>query len=75
MKTLTYLNLVNTKVTDTGFTEVAALPKLQRIYFWGAPITPGAVTKLKETRKDVFFDTGLTAKDVPVETKVMAPAN
>jgi hypothetical protein len=75
IKTLTYLNLVNTKVTDTGFTQVAALPKLQRIYFWGTPITPAAVTKLKETRKDVFFDTGLTAKDVTVETKVMAPAN
>jgi len=75
IKTLTYLNLVNTKVTDAGFTQVAALPKLQRIYFWGTPITPAAVTKVKETRKDVFFDTGLTAKDVPVETKVMAPAN
>jgi hypothetical protein len=75
IKTLTYLNLVNTKVTDTGFTQVAALPKLQRIYFWGTAVTPGAVTKLKETRKDVFFDTGLTAKDVPVETKVMTPAN
>ena len=75
IKTLTYLNLVNTKVTDAGFGQVAALPKLQRLYFWGTPITPAAVTKAKADRKDVFFDTGLTAKDVTVETKVMAPAN
>jgi hypothetical protein len=74
-KTLTYVNLVNTKVTDAGFGQVATLPKLQRLYFWGTPITPAAVAKVKETRKDVFFDTGLTAKDVPVETKVMTPAN
>ena len=75
MKTLTYVNLVNTKVTDTGFAEVAALPKLQRFYFWGTPITPAAVAKVKAERKDVVLYAGLTAKDVPIETKTMTPAN
>ena len=74
-KTLTYLNLVNTKVTDTGFAEVSALPKLQRFYFWGTSITPAAVDKVKAARKDLVLYAGLTAKDVPVETKVMNPAN
>ena len=74
-KALTYLNLVNTKVSDAGFAQVAALPRLQRLYTWGTPVTPAAVAKAKADRKDVFFDTGLTAKDVTVETKVMAPAN
>jgi cytochrome b561 len=74
-KTLTYLNLVNTKVTDAGFAEVAALPKLERLYTWGTPVTPAAVAKAKAARKDVFFDTGLTAKDVTVDTKVMSPSN
>jgi hypothetical protein len=75
VKTLTYVNLVNTKVTDTGFDAVTALPKLQRFYFWGTPITPAAVAKVKAERKDVVLYAGLTAKDVPVETKTMTPAN
>ena len=74
-KTLTYVNLVNTKITDTGFNAVAALPKLQRFYVWGTTVTPGAVDKVKAERKDVFLYAGLTAQDVPVETKVVAPAN
>jgi Planctomycete cytochrome C len=74
-KTLTYLNLVNTKVTDTGFGQVSALPKLQRFYFWGTPITPAAVDKVKASRKDLVLYAGLTAKDVPIETKTMTPAN
>jgi cytochrome b561 len=75
VKTLTYLNLVNTKVTDAGFAAVAALPRLQRLYTWGTAVPPAAVAKAKADRKDVFFDTGLTAKDVTVETKVVAPVN
>jgi uncharacterized membrane protein len=74
-KSLTYVNLVNTKVTDTGFAAVASLPKLQRFYFWGTPITPSAVDRVKASRKDIVLDPGLSAKDVPVETKVVAPAN
>ncbi|MDB5461074.1 MAG: hypothetical protein JWO72_2815 [Caulobacteraceae bacterium] len=75
VKTLTYVNLVNTKVTDAGFAQVSALPRLQRLYFWGAPVTPAAVDKVKAARKDVILYAGLTAKDVPVETKTMTPAN
>jgi uncharacterized membrane protein len=74
-KSLTYVNLVNTEVTDAGFAEVATLPKLQRFYFWGTPITAGAVDKVKASRKDIVLNSGLTAQDVPVETKVVAPAN
>jgi cytochrome b561 len=75
VKTLTYLNLVNTKVTDAGFAEVTQLPKLERIFIWGTPITPAAIDKVKAARKDVFIDTGVTAKDVVVDNKVMVPAN
>ena len=75
IKTLAYLNLVNTKVTDAGFAEVTQLPKLERIFVWGTPITPAAIDKLKAGRKDVFVDTGVTAKDVVVDAKVMVPAN
>jgi hypothetical protein len=75
LKDLTYVNLTNTKVTDAGFSDVAALPKLQRLYVWGTTITPAAVDKVKAARKDVILYAGLTAKDVPVETKVMIPAN
>jgi uncharacterized membrane protein len=75
LKSLTYLNLTNTKVTDTGFDQVSALPKLSRIYVWGTAISPAAVDKVKASRKDVVLYAGLTAKDVPVETKVMSPTN
>ena len=75
LKDLTYVNLTNTKVTDAGFDQVSQLPKLQRLYVWGTTVTPGAVDKVKATRKDVILYAGLTPKDVPVETKVLAPAN
>jgi len=75
LKEVTYLNLTNTKVTDTGFDAVTSLPKLRRFYVWGTTITPGAVDKVKATRKDMLLYAGLTAKDVPVETKVMQPTN
>jgi hypothetical protein len=75
LKDLTYLNLTNTKVTDAGFDQVSTLPKLSRIYVWGTTITPAAVDKVKASCKDVIVYTGLTAKDVPVETKIATPAN
>jgi hypothetical protein len=75
LKNLTYLNLTNTKVTDTGFDQVSTLPKLSRMYVWGTDISPAAVDKVKARRKDVTLYAGLTAKDVPVETKIMSPSN
>jgi len=75
LKNLTYLNLTNTKVTDAGLDRLSTLPKLSRIYVWGTTITPAAVDKVKAACKDVTVYAGLTAKDVPVETKIMAPAN
>jgi len=75
LKNLTYLNLTNTNVTDAGLDQVSTLPKLSRVYVWGTTITPAAVDKVKATCKDLTVDLGLTAKDIPVETKVIAPAN
>jgi hypothetical protein len=75
LKNLTYLNLTNTKVTDAGLDQVAALPKLSRIYVWGTDITPAAVDKVKATCKDVSIYAGLAAQDVPIETKIVKPAN
>ena len=75
LKNLTYLNLTNTKVTDAGLDQLSTLPKLSRIYVWGTTITPAAVDKVKAACKDVTVYAGLTAKDVPVETKIMTPAN
>ncbi|HXL20169.1 MAG TPA: hypothetical protein VN961_21850, partial [Streptosporangiaceae bacterium] len=75
LKNLTYLNLTNTKVTDAGLDQISTLPKLSRIYVWGTTITPAAVDKVKAACKDVTVYAGLTAKDVPVETKIMTPAN
>ncbi len=75
LKNLTYLNLTNTKVTDAGLDQLSTLPKLSRIYVWGTTITPAAVDKVRAACKDVTVYAGLTAKDVPVETKIMTPAN
>jgi Planctomycete cytochrome C len=75
LKNLTYLNLTNTNVTDAGLDQVSTLPKLSHIYAWGTAITPGAVSKVKAACKDLTVDLGLTANDVPVETKIVAPAN
>jgi hypothetical protein len=75
LKNLTYLNLTNTKVTDAGLERLSTLPKLSRIYVWGTTITSAAVDKVRASCKDVTVYAGLTAKDVPVETKVMTPAN
>jgi uncharacterized membrane protein len=75
LKNLTYLNLTNTKVTDAGLDLLSTLPKLSHIYVWGTTITPAAVDKVKASCKDVTVYAGLTAKDVPVETKIMTPAN
>jgi hypothetical protein len=75
LKSLTYLNLTNTTVTDAGFAQVSTLPKLSRVYVWGTAISPAAVDKVKASCKDVAIYAGLTAKDIPVETKIMTPAN
>jgi Planctomycete cytochrome C/Leucine Rich repeat len=75
LKNLTYLNLTNTKVTDAGLERLSTLPKLSRIYVWGTTVTPAAVDKVRAACKDVTVYAGLTAKDVPVETKIMTPAN
>jgi Planctomycete cytochrome C/Leucine rich repeat len=75
LKNLTYLNLTNTNVTDAGLDQVATLPKLSRIYVWGTTITPEAVDKVKAACKDLTVYLGLTAKDVPIETKIITPAN
>jgi Planctomycete cytochrome C/Leucine rich repeat len=72
---LTYLNLTNTKVTDAGLGQVSTLPKLSRVYVWGTTVTPEAVDKVKATCKDLTVYLGLTAKDVPVESKIITPAN
>jgi len=75
LKDLTYVNLTNTKVTDGGLDTLSQLPKLQRLYVWSSAITPAAVDKIKANRKDMILYAGLTAKDVPVETKVLTPTN
>ncbi len=75
LKNLTYLNLTNTEVTDAGFAKISTLPKLSRVYVWETAITAAAVDKVKAACKDVTIYAGLTAKDVPVETKIMTPAN
>lgn len=75
LKNLTYLNLTNTNVTDAGLDQVSTLPKLSRIYVWGTTITPAAVDKVRASCKDVTIYAGLTATDVPVEAKIMTPAN
>jgi hypothetical protein len=72
---LTYLNLTNTNVTDAGLDNLSTLPKLSRIFVWGTTITPEAVDRVKAACKDLTVYLGLTAKDVPVETKIIAPAN
>jgi Planctomycete cytochrome C/Leucine rich repeat len=75
LKDLTYLNLTNTKVTDAGFAQISTLPKLSRVYIWQTDVTPAAIDKVKALCKDVTIYAGLTGKDVPVETKIMTPAN
>jgi hypothetical protein len=75
LKDLTYLNLTNTQVTDAGFAQISTLPKLSRVYIWQTAVTPAAVDKVKALCKDVTIYAGLTGKDVPVETKIMTPAN
>ena len=75
IKSLTYLNLTNTKVTDAGFNEVAALPKLEKLYIWGTTVSPAAVDKVKAEHKGMLVYAGLTEKDVKVETKTMVPSN
>jgi uncharacterized membrane protein len=71
---LTYLNLTNTKVTDAGLDKVSSLPKLSRLYVWGTTITPAAVNKVNAACKVTVY-AGLTANDVPVESKIITPAN
>jgi hypothetical protein len=71
---LTYLNLTKTKVTDAGLDQVSTLPKLSHLYVWGTTITPEAVNKVNAACKVAVYS-GLTANDVPVETRIMTPAN
>jgi cytochrome b561 len=75
LKSLNYINLSNTKVTEAGLEVIAQAPQLKRVYFWNSTVAPAAIDKLRAAHKGVFFDPGLTAKDVTVETKVMTPAN
>jgi Leucine-rich repeat (LRR) protein len=71
---LTYLNLTNTNVTDAGLEQISTLPKLSRLYVWGTPITPEAVNKINAAYKVTVYS-GLTAKDVSVEGKIVTPAS
>jgi hypothetical protein len=48
---------------------------LSRVYVWGTTITPEAVDKVKAACKDLTVYVGFTAKDIPVETKIITPAN
>jgi uncharacterized membrane protein len=69
---LTYLNLTNTNVTDAGLEQISTLPKLSRLYVWGTTITPEAVNKINAACKVTVYS-GLTAKDVSVESKIVTP--
>ncbi len=75
LKDLGYLNLTNTKVTSAVLDTTSKMPKLKRVYVWGTAVTPHAVTKAKADRKDMIIYSGLTPKDVPVETKMLTPTN
>jgi hypothetical protein len=72
LKNLTYLNLTNTKVTDAGLDQVSTLPQLSRIYVWGTAVTSAAVDKVNAACKATVYS-GLTARDIPIETKVITP--
>jgi hypothetical protein len=72
LTTLTYLNLTNTNVTDAGLEQISTLPKLSRLYVWGTIITPEAVNKINAACKVTVYS-GLTAKDVSVESKIVTP--
>jgi len=61
-------------VTDAGLDQVSTLPKLSHLYVWGTTITPEAVNKVNAACKVAVYS-GLTANDVPVETRIMTPAN
>jgi uncharacterized membrane protein len=69
---LTYLNLTNTNVTDAGLEQISTLPKLSRLYVWGTTITPEAVNKINAACKVTVYS-GLTAKDVSAESKIVTP--
>jgi uncharacterized membrane protein len=71
---LTYLNLTNTKLTDAGLDQISTLPKLSHLYVWGTGITPAAVDKVNATCKVTVYS-GLSAKDIPDETKIFAPGS
>jgi uncharacterized membrane protein len=73
LKDLISVNLTNTKVTDQGFAAVAQLPKLQRLYVWGAAVTPAAADKVKAQRKGLELDMGVAPKDVPTKVKIVPP--
>ena len=76
LKGLSYLNLVETKVTDAGLGPLsAALPKLDRLYLWGAPVTPAGVAKVKADHKDALVYAGLKPSDVPPEEAIKPPVN
>jgi cytochrome b561 len=75
LKSLAYLNIDSTKITDTGFAVLAQIPSLRRLHLWASAVTPQAVARVRSARKDLVLDVGLTAKDVPPNTKVVEPAN
>ena len=76
------LRLEENGITDAAAEDIARLKALiyqnltkSRVYIWETAVTPAAVDKVKALCKDVTIYAGLTAKDVPVEAKIMAPAN
>ena len=70
-----FAGVMNTKITDAGFAELAKLPKLESLYIWGTAVTQPAIDKVKTERKDLTLYAGLKPQDVKVETKVMQPTN
>lgn len=76
LKGLTYLNLVETKATDAGLAQLSGgLPRLNRLYVWGAGVTQAGVDKVKADHKDAVVYAGLKPTDVPPIEPVKQPIN
>ena len=54
------LNLYGTRVGDAGLARLVGLTKLRSLYVWGTAATPSGIDRLKQTRRELRVEEGLT---------------
>jgi hypothetical protein len=58
MSKLQYLNIIGTRIDDTGLMQLCEMGSLKNIYCWSSKVTPDGVESCKKKYPKVKIDIG-----------------